>query len=84
MEGPVTKAEPIDMEQFVERMTTAVFRGMLKAGLNPQPLPPKETPDQQEQAAAPLNPQPLPPFDITVGLIISSGDDVAVLRGSKI
>ena len=82
MEPQAARAESIDMEQFVERMTRAVLKGMLSAGLNPQPLPPKETPDQEE--AAPLNPQPLPPFDVTIGLIISSGDDVAVVRGSKI
>jgi hypothetical protein len=75
------RVQSIDMEKFVESMTRAVFKGMLAAGLNPQLPPPGETPDQDR--AAPLNPQPLPPFDVTVGLIISSGEDVSVLRVSK-
>ena len=82
MEQQAARAESIDMEEFVERMTRAVLKGMLSAGLNPQPLPPKEMTDQDD--VAPLNPQPLPPFDVTVGLIISSGEDITVLRGSKI
>ena len=82
MEHQAARAESIDIEQFVESMTRAVLKGMVSAGLNPQPLPPKETPDEDD--AAPLNPQPLPLFDVTVGLIISAGDDVTVLRGSKL
>ena len=84
VEGPVARAEPIDMEEFVRRMTQAVVKGMLSAGLNPQPLPPKEGQGPPQEEAAPLNPQPLPPFDITVGLIVSTGEGITVLRGSKI
>ena len=83
MEGPgPARAEQISMEEFVESATRAVLRALLTSGLNPQPLPPKETPG--EEAAAPLNPQPLPPFDITVGLILTAGGDDAVPRSSKI
>ncbi len=82
MEGQAGRAEQISMEEFVESATRAVLRALLTSGLNPQPLPPTET--SGEEAAAPLNPQPLPPFDITVGLILSAGDDVAVPRSSKI
>ena len=69
-------AEQISMEDFIESATRAVLRA-LQSGLNPQPLPPGD-PD------APLNPQPLPPFDITVGLILSSGEEIARPRSSKI
>ncbi len=81
MEHQAGKAEQIGMEDFIESATRAVLRA-LQSSLNPQPLPPQETPGGEE--ASPLNPQPLPPFDITVGLILSSGEETAVIRGSKI
>ena len=87
MDEQPARAEQISMETFVESATRAVLRALLTSGLNPQPLPPKDPPaqlDDDAKAAAPLNPQPLPPFDITVGLILSTGDDIAILRGSKI
>jgi hypothetical protein len=92
MEHQAGKTEQISMEDFVESATRAVLRALVASGLNPQPLPPEETPGNElnpqpeppGREAAPLNPQPLPPFDITVGIILSSGEQVTVLRGSKI
>ena len=83
------QAAQISMEEFIETATRAVLRALETSGLNPQPLPPKEPgaevgPQPSGEAAAPLNPQPLPPFDITVGLIFSTGEGISVLRGSKI
>ena len=79
------KAGGIDMEDFIESATRAVLRALETSALNPQPLPPKEDPEGGEpgEAAAPLNPQPLPPFDITVGLILSMGDEVALPRSAS-
>ena len=80
MDSQTGKAEQISMEDFIESATRAVLRA-LQSGLNPQPLPPSQTPGDPD---APLNPQPLPPFDITVGLILSSGEEIAGPRSSKI
>ena len=86
------QAAQISMEDFIASATRAVLRGLEMSGLNPQPLPPREPPtgelnpqpEPPGDAASPLNPQPLPPIDITIGLIISTGEGISVLRGSKI
>jgi hypothetical protein len=80
------KADAIGMEHFIESATRAVLRALETSGLNPQPLPPApgtEGGDGGGEAAAPLNPQPLPPFDITVGLILSMGNETAVPRSAS-
>jgi hypothetical protein len=90
--GRAARAAQISMEDFIETATRAALRALAAAGLNPQPLPPREpTPSDELNpqpeppgAASELNPQPLPPFDVTVGLIISTGEGISVLRGSKI
>ncbi len=76
MEGQAGRAEQISMEEFVEGTTRAVLRALQAVALNPQPLPPREAQGQEE--VAPLNPQPLPPFEITVGIVVTGGDEVAV------
>jgi hypothetical protein len=84
MEGTPGRAASIDMEQFIESATRAVLRALEASALNPQPLPPREGPGGGGgEQAAPLNPQPLPPFDITVGIILSSGEEVAVTRSAS-
>lgn len=92
-ERQASRAVQISMEDFIATATQAVLRGLEKAGLNPQPLPPKEQgpsgelnpqPEPPGEAAAPLNPQPLPPFDITVGVILRTGEGIVVARSSKI
>ncbi len=40
-----------------------VFAGLPAAALNPQPLPPKSSPDKAKLNTHALNPQPLPPSD---------------------
>ena len=74
---PPPQAGQIEMGEFIERATAAVLRAVA-SGLNPQPLPPHETPTTEaSRAAAPLNPQPLPPGDIIVGIIFSPRDVLA-------
>lgn len=92
-ERQAPRAAQISMEEFIATATQAVLLGLERAGLNPQPLPPKEQtpsvelnpqPEPPTEAAAPLNPQPLPPFDIIVGLMLRTGEGIVVTRGSKI
>ena len=86
MDSKFDKVGGIGMEEFIESATRAVLRALETSALNPQPLPPREGTEGgggESDAAAPLNPQPLPPFDITVGIILSGGDDVAVTRSAS-
>ena len=79
------KADAIGMEDFIESATRAVLRALETSALNPQPLPPAPGTEGGDggEAAAPLNPQPLPPFDITVGLILSMGNETAAPRSAS-
>lgn len=92
-ERQAPQAVQVSMEDFIATATRAVLLGLERAGLNPQPLPPKEEtpsselnpqPEPPGEAAAPLNPQPLPPFDIIVGVMLRTSEEIVVTRGSKI